>query len=52
MMIFDRVGLGQGGGARWWNGALGWDSRQGDGVPELEKPKFPLQLEGNFGDDI
>ena len=37
----------------------GMGSRHGDGVPDIgmgfqtqEKPKFPLPVEGTFGDDI
>ena len=36
MMIFDRVGLGAGGGGKMVGlGHGGWDSRHGDGVPDM-----------------
>ena len=42
-----------------WGSSQGWGSRHGDGVPDIgmgfqtqEKSKFPLQVEGTFGNDI
>ena len=35
MMLFDRVGLGAGGGARWWGGSPGVGFQTKDGVSDM-----------------
>ena len=49
-----RVGLQAGNVVQTRGGVLdmGMGPRHGDGVIDLEKPKFSLQGEGTFSDDI